>query len=162
MKQNIFYTAFIPLILAACSFSAGAKKDLKTGLTYTYKGCTVMNVKLVDAQQIPLTSNEVQLGATVAIAAFGVQNFRLRDGKAYPGCELTIKDSLGKVLATAPDILEADAKDGIATPGPLDLSATFRFSEPFTSGETCYVTARFFDKKNPGTELTASVKVLIE
>ena len=162
MKQTLFYTVVITLLFAACSFSAGAKKDFETGLTYTYKGCTVTDVKLVDAQKIPLTSNVVQLGETFAIAVSGVQNFRLTDGKAYPGCELTIKDSLGNVLATAPDILEASAKDGIATPGPLDLSATFRFSEPFTSGETCFVTARFFDKENPQTELVASVKVLIE
>lgn len=150
------------VLFAACTFSAGVKKDLATGLVYSYKGCSVREVTLVDAQQIPLTGNVVRLNETYAIAAAGVQRFQLTGGKAYPGCELTVKDTLGHTIAHAEDVLEDSAKEGIDTTGPLDLSATFHFSRPFNHGESYTVIARFFDKQHAENEIIASVKLLLE
>ncbi|MCG2616194.1 hypothetical protein LZZ85_17990 [Terrimonas sp. NA20] len=147
------------LILTACSIGGGANKDLATGLTYRYTHCSVRDVQLVDVRNIPFTSNVVHMGTTFLVSASGIQNFTLTDGKAYPGCELTLKDKLGKTIAQVPDLLESTAKDGIITPGPLDLAATITMSPPLTSGETYRITARFFDKKEVKREVVAEVVV---
>jgi hypothetical protein len=102
------------------------------------------------------------MGATFLVSATGIQNFTLTDGKAYTGCELTLKDRFNKTVARVPDILESSAKDGISTPGPLDLAATITMSPPLMSGETYTITARFFDKKEVKREVVAEVAVLLE
>ncbi len=163
MSTRISLIAVIScLALTACSISGGRSKDLATGLTYRYAHCSVRDVQLVDTRNIPFTSNIVHMGATFLVSATGIQNFTLTDGKAYTGCELTLKDRFNKTVARVPDILESSAKDGISTPGPLDLAATITMSPPLMSGETYTITARFFDKKEVKREVVAEVAVLLE
>jgi hypothetical protein len=160
MSNRITLTAVIScLVLTACSIGGGVNQGW---LTYHYAHCTVRNVQLVDTRNKPFTSNIVQMESTFLIAATGVQNFTLTDGKAYPGCELSIKDQFDKTIAQVPDILESTAKDGISTPGPLDLAATITMSPPLKSGETYRITARFFDKKETKREVVAEVAVQLE
>lgn len=154
--------AIICLILTACSISAGQGKDPATGLTYHYAHCSVQDVKLVDSKNLPFTGNVVHMGATFQISATGIQNFALTDGKAYPGCELTVKDKADKTIAHVSDVLESSAKDGINTPGPLDLAATITMSPPLISGESYLITARFFDKKESTKGVVAEVAVQLQ
>ncbi|MET0466443.1 MAG: hypothetical protein ABW007_25015 [Chitinophagaceae bacterium] len=150
------------LVLTACSIGGGVNKDLATGLTYRYAHCSVRDVQLVDTRNIPFTNNVVHMGATFLISATGIQNFTLTDGKAYPGCELTLKDKLNKTIAQVPDVLESTAKDGISTPGSLDLTATITMSPPLMSGESYRITARFFDRREVKREVVAEVEVRLE
>lgn len=163
MSSRILLTTIIScLLLIACSLDGGRSKDLATGLTYHYTNCLVRDVRLIDARNVPYTNNIVHMGATFLVSATGIQNFTLTDGKAYPGCELTVKDKSNKIIAQMPDVLESSAKDGISTPGPLDLAATLTMSPPLISGETYMITARFFDKKEAKREVVAEVAVLLE
>lgn len=160
MSNRIPLTVVIScLALAACSIGEGA---VEGALTYRYANCAVRNVQLVDAGNKPIINNVVPMGATFQIAATGVQNFIRTDGKAYPACELSVKDKFGKTIARMPDVLESSAKDGINTPGPLDLSATITMTPPLKSGETYKIIARFFDKKDVKSEVVAEVVVLLE
>lgn len=160
-KQHIFIAAYYSFLFAGCSFNGGVKKDLTTGLTASYAGFAVNDVKLVTPQGIALTDNTVSLDSSFAIAVFGVRHFQLIDGKAYPGCELTIKDTPGKIIAHAADVLAAFTKDGIATKDAVDLAATIRMSKPLIVGEKYHITARFFDKQNSKNELLAEVNVVL-
>ena len=145
------------IILTGCRFSAGVKKDLYTGLTFQYYDCTVNDVQLKDNAGIPLTSNLVHLNSQVEIAATGVGNFQLVNGRAYPGCELTVQDSTGKIIAQAPNVLADASREGIVTNNLLDLSATVSFSEPLVKGQTYEITARFFDTKKQKREVVTKV-----
>lgn len=149
------------VLCCACSYSSGVNKDLATGLTYSYKNCRVGDVQMVDERGIPFTSNIVPINSTFLIKALGVQNFQVVNGKAFPGCEITLKDKLDKIVGHLPDLFESSAKEGIPTPGPLDLSATISLSQPLVTGDTYSVDARFFDKQQPGRELVVSVDVLL-
>lgn len=163
MPNRISLVALIScLLFTACSLGGGVSKDLATGLTYHYAHCVVRDVQLVNARNIPFTDNIVHMGATFLISATGIHNFTLTDGKAHPGCELTLKDKSNKTIAQVPDLLESSAKDGISTSGPLDLSATITMSPPLVSGETYTITARFFDKKEAKREVVAEVTVQLE
>lgn len=160
MSRPVAMTAVISgVVLTACSIGGGVSEGK---LTYHYTDCVVRNVQLVDAGNKPITNNVVHMGTTFLIAATGIQNFTLTDGKAYPGCELSVTDRFDKTIARIPDVLESSAKDGISTPGALDLSATITMSPPLTSGETYKITARFFDKKEAKKEVVAEVAVRLE
>jgi hypothetical protein len=160
MSNRISLTAVVScFVLTACSIGGGVRAGW---LTYRYTHCIVRNVQLVDASNKPFTDNVVHMGATFLVAATGIQHFTITDGKAYPGCELSVKDKFDKTIARIPDVLESIAKDGIHTPGPLDLAATITLSPPLKSGETYKVTARFFDKKEAEREVVAEVAVQLE
>ncbi|MFT3704363.1 MAG: hypothetical protein QM802_18485 [Agriterribacter sp.] len=160
-NRILFIAVLYCMVYSACSYSSGVSKDLATGLTYSYKNCQVRDVKMVDEKGIPFTSNIVPINATFFIKASGVQNFQLMNGKVFPGCEITVKDKLKDTVGHLPDAFVVSAKDGIATPGPLDLSASIVLSSPLVTGETYAVEARFFDKQQANRELTVSVDVLL-
>lgn len=156
-----FIVVLCCIIFSACSFSTGVVKDLATGMAYSYKNCRVRDVEMVDEKGIPFTSNVVPINSTFLIRASGVENFRILNGKAFPGCEITVKDNLKKTVGHLPDAFNVSAKDGINTPGLLDLSATISLSKPLVAGETYSVDARFFDKQESNRELLVSVDVLL-
>jgi hypothetical protein len=71
------------VLLQACSFSAGTKKDLVTGLSHSYHGFTVDEVLLVGPENTVVNSNKVALDSEIAIVAQGISNYELKDGKAF-------------------------------------------------------------------------------
>ncbi len=159
---NILGCALTVIIFAGCHFSAGVKKDLKTGLSVSYNGFEVNEVYLADKAGKPLPNNKVFMDSTFSIIAKGVDNYKLKDGKAYPGCELTIKDKNGKVLGGSPDVMEGIAKDGLIPKNATVLSAILTLHHPFVVGETYHVAARFFDKENAKNELKADIDILLQ
>ncbi|MEO6979057.1 MAG: hypothetical protein ABI113_11785, partial [Mucilaginibacter sp.] len=92
----------------------------------------------------------------------GVENYKLNGGKAYPGCELTLKDKSGKVAGSIPDLFADISKNGLNPTGATTLTAMLTLQHPFVSGETYHITARFFDKEEPKNEIKVDVDVLLQ
>ena len=153
---------FIAITLTACHFSVGTSKDFNTGLKESHNGFAVSDVFLANKAGQHLSSNKVKMDSTFTIVATGVENYKLNGGKAYPGCELTLKDKTGKVLGSIPDLLADIAKNGLEPTGATALTAMLSLHHPFVSGETYHVTARFFDKYEPKNIITADVDVLLQ
>jgi hypothetical protein len=150
------------LFLTSCHFSVGTSKDLNTGLSVSYNGFKIENAYLVNSLNKPLNSNKIPLDSGFAILVRGVENYTLKNGKAYPGCELTIYDKIGKSLGTAPDLMADIAKNGLDPAGATTLSATLTLHEPFKRGEKYHITARFFDKENKKNEIKTNVDVVLQ
>lgn len=157
--MNLFLAASI-LMLSACSFSAGTKKDLNTGLTISYSGFTIKEVVLVGPDNTILNTNEVKLNTQVAIVAQGLENYTLKDGKAYPGLALSVTGKNGEAIINEADLF-ADS-DGYP---PVDASAlrgTITVGNPMKAGETYQVKMRVWDKIKPESELTAEVELIVK
>lgn len=152
----------VTFLFSACHFSVGTSKDFNTGLKESHNGFTVSNVFLANKAGQHLTSNKVKMDSTFTIVATGVENYKLNDGKVYPGCELTLKDKAGKVLGSIPDLMADLAKNGLVPTGATTLTAMLSLHRPFISGETYHITARFFDKNEPKNVITADVDVLLQ
>jgi len=163
MKKPFYLAGTITfiLLLAACQFSVGTKKDLKTGLSISYNGFTADDAYLINAAGKRMENNYVPLNTNFSIVVTGVGNYTLKNGKAYPGCEITVKDISGKIMGTLPDVMSNAAKNGFDPANAVTLTATVSMSPPFKIGETYHVIARFFDKQNPKNKLTAEVDVVL-
>jgi len=150
------------ILLTGCNFSVGTKKDFNTGLSVSYNGFRIDNAYLVNSSDKQLNTNKIPLDSGFAIQVRGVENYTLKNGKAYPGCELSIFDKTGKSLGTAPDLMAEIAKNGLDPDKATTLSATLTLHEPFKRGEKYHITARFFDKENKKNEIKTSVDVVLQ
>lgn len=156
----IFCTVLI--FLSACNFSVGTNKDLKTGLSISYNGFTVKEVYMTDQAGNRLSSNKIPLGSTMHVIANNVGGYTLKDGKAYPGCAITVTDKTGKIMGTLPDVLEEVSKNGLEPANATLLSTDIRLSPPFVVGQTYHLNVRFFDKQNAKSKITADVDLTLE
>ena len=162
LLSSALVCAFIALTLTACHFSVGTSKDFNTGLKESHNGFSVSDVFLANKAGQHLKSNKVKMDSTFIIVATGVGNYKLNGGKAYPGCELTLKDKTGKVMGSVPDLMADIAKNGLEPTGATTLTAMLSLHHPFVSGETYHVAARFFDKEDPKNEIKVDVDVLLQ
>jgi len=166
MKKSLILSALAfglaIIVLAGCNFSVGTKKDFNTGLKVSYNGFAIDNAYLVNAAGKPLNTNKIPLDSGFAIQVTGVENYTLKNGKAYPGCELQIWDNTGKSLGTAPDLMADIAKNGLEPRVATVLSATLTLHEPFKRGQTYRIAARFFDKENKKNEIKTDVNVVLK
>jgi predicted small secreted protein len=151
----------VVMVLAGCQFSTGVKKDLKTGLATSYNGFKVRDIFFSNIIAQRLTSNKIPLNSTFLIVATGVENYTLKSGRAYPGCEITIKDKTGKVMGHIDDAM-ADVKNGLMPESATTLSARATLRPPFVKGETYHVAVRFFDKQNSKNKITADIDIVLE
>lgn len=159
MKRNFLlnFIGLSVLFLTACNFSAGTKKDLKTGLSMSYNGFSVDDVILTDAAGTQLSSNKIPLGSKFLIVANGVEHYTLKDGKAYPGVAITVKDKAGKIMGNIDDVL--NLTDGLDPNGATVLKASLTLSAPFVAGNTYHVSVKYFDKQNAKNKITADVDI---
>nr|WP_067053643.1 hypothetical protein [Mucilaginibacter sp. L294] len=164
MRKTHLLLAFgLAVILSAgCQFSAGTKKDLKTGLSTSYNGFTVRDVFLANFMAQHLTSNKIPLNSTFLIIATRVENYTLKDGRAYPGCEITIKDKTGKVMGHIDDVMADVSKNGLMPESATTLSARATLRPPFVKGETYHVAVRFFDKQNAKNTINADIDIVLQ
>lgn len=162
MKQLFCLTLI--LFLTACSsgsFSKGVKKDLNTGLTSNYNGFAVENIYLTDDKGNRLSSNKVTLGNALLIVASGVENFKLADGRAYPGCTIILTDKNKKELLNLQDAF-AELKDGLPPEQATELKATLTTGAPMQAGETYQLYVHFYDKKNTTSAITSTVELVVK
>jgi hypothetical protein len=159
---NIFAFILAVIILSGCHFSVGSNKDLSTGLSSSYNGFSVKDVFLADTAGKHLSSNKIPINSTFFIIANGIGNYTLKNGKAYPGCEITINDKNGKLMGHLPDAMAEISKDGLEPSVAAALSANVTLSPPLVVGEPYHVAIRFFDKENEKNKITADVDVVLQ
>lgn len=161
MKRTFYNLLTVcTLILSACNFSVGIKKDLMTGLSYSYNGFAVDEVVLVGPDNVAMNNNEVPFNSKVAIVVQGLSNYELKDGKAFPGLMITLTDKTGSAILDEPDLFSGSEGYSVADAAILRGSVTV--ADPMKSGETYHMKMHVWDKTKPENELTAEVDILVK
>ena len=156
MNKRLFFPVFFfCLIISSCNFSKGVKKDLSTGLSASYSGFSIEDIYLSSEEQ-RLSNNSVAMGSKIYITATGVENFKVKDGKVYPGCTIILTDKGGKEMLNLPDAF-SDLVNGTTTPEAKTLQANITTGNPMAVGETYHLYVRFYDKNNKESEIVANV-----
>jgi predicted small secreted protein len=159
MKKNQALIVLLTITLFSCNFSKGVKKDLSNGLSTSWNGFAVEDVYLtVDGKR--LSNNKISLGKEVLIVANGVENFKEKDGKVYPGCSILLTDKAGKEILNLADAF-ADMKDGVAADKANALTATLNTGNPMIVGETYHLKTRFFDKMKAENEIVSTIDIVM-
>jgi len=154
------YFFFMILIFTGCNFSAGVNKDLVTGLSYSNNGFSVSNVYFVGPDNTPLKSNKVAVGTMVAIVIEGIENYELKDEKAFPGLSLTVTDDQGATVLSNDDLFADNA--GYSTTDAAILRGTLTVGDPMVAGKTYHVKLNAWDKNKMENTITAEIDVDVE
>ncbi|GAA4317829.1 hypothetical protein GCM10023149_15570 [Mucilaginibacter gynuensis] len=160
MKKLQIILILSSVLFTACNFSKGTKKDLRTGLSFTYNGFRVDDVLLVDPTGKPMTDNKVQLNTRVAVVAVGISNYALKDGKAYPGMMLLVTDKKGTPVLNAADLFNGD--QGHPPTEATELHGDITIGKPMVVGETYHVKLRIWDKVKTDNEINIETNLVVE
>jgi hypothetical protein len=152
--------AALAFVSTACNFSAGAKKDFGTGLSYTHSGFTVEAVMLVGPDNTAKGDNVVPLSSTVSIVVQGLRNYELKDGKASPGLMLQVIDAAGVAVINESDLFASNV--GYSAEDASVLRGTVTVGPPMKAGETYHVKMRVWDKNKIDNELNADVDIEVK
>lgn len=148
---------FLAGSMMACSFSAGTKTDLKTGLTYSYHGLSLDEVYFVGPENIPLNSNEVEYGSMIALVAQGIGNYQLENNKAFPGLSLKVTGEDGTLILNEPDLLAES--EGFSPEDASILRGSLTIGEPMEAGKTYKMKVVIWDKKKPQNRIESEVPI---
>ncbi|MDJ1499449.1 hypothetical protein [Xanthocytophaga agilis] len=148
------------LIFVGCNYSKGAKKDLLTGLSFNYNGFIVQDMALVDPENNRMTDNKVKLNTEIAIVALGINNYGLRDGKAFPGMSLLVTDTKGTTVLKADDLFSGD--QGHPPADATELRGKITIAQPMAAGQTYHVKLRIWDKVKADNELNAETDLVVQ
>ena len=159
-KITAFLLVLSALVWCSCEFSAGKKKDFNTGLSVSNDGFTLEESYLVGPDNTRKADNKVPLNSTVAIVVEGIENYELKDGKAYPGLMLTVTDAAGNAVLDEQDLLADNS--GFVPSDAAVLRGTVTVGSPMRSGETYHVTMRVWDKNKFENEIVAEVDIDVE
>ncbi len=160
MKKTSLLALMIAMIAASCNFSAGVKKDFGTTLSFEYSGFGVEEVAFVGPDNERASNNEVKLNTQVAIVAQGLTNYELKDGKAFPGLALTVKDEQGNAVIDEADLFAQS--EGFSADDASGIRGTITIGSPMESGKTYDVSMRIWDKNKPETQLTATMEIVVK
>ena len=162
MHSKNFSSLLIILFYCSCSggFSKGIKKDISTGLTASYNGFSLEDIYL-SSNESRLNNNTVTLGDKISIMASGVENFKEKGGKVFPGCTIILTDKSGKELLNLPDAF-ADMTTGTTIEQATTLRAQLNTGAPMEAGASYHLKARFFDKNNPASEIITNTDLLMK
>ncbi|HEX8040493.1 MAG TPA: hypothetical protein VF490_15145 [Chryseosolibacter sp.] len=158
--KPLLYLALGALVWCSCEFSAGKKKDFQTGLSVGNKGFSIGESYLVGPDNTRKADNKVPLNSTVAIVVEGIENYVLKDGKAYPGLMLTVTDKDGKPVLDEQDLLAS--YDGVSPTDASVLRGTVTVGNPMRAGERYHVKMRIWDKNKFDNEITAEVDIDVQ
>lgn len=164
MKKSVLFIVSIQVVmlLSACNFSKGVKKDLSTGLTTSYNGLSIEDVYLAeDDEANKASSNTLALGSKILIVVTGVGNYTVKEGKVFPGCTIILKDSAGKEILNLPDAF-ADQQGGLPEKEASTLKATLTTGDPMVVGQKYHFSAVFFDKLKKENTIASSVDVIMK
>lgn len=147
----------LAVLLAACSFSKGAKTEPLIGLTYSFNGLHVDDIGLFDTQDgNKLKSREISIGKTLHVQLYGVKGFTEEDGKVFIGCHLKVTDEEGNVALENEDLFPSESGYVSDQVGNLLLKVTM--GSPIVAGKDYVTTAHIYDKKNPENVIDVTVK----
>jgi hypothetical protein len=157
MKAPVAFILVAGALAASCEFSAGRKKDFNTGLTISNDGFKIGESYLVGADNTRKGDNVVPVNSTVAIVVEGIENYVLKDGKAFPGLMLQVTDKDGRAVLDEQHLL-AD-NNGSPPSDAAVLRGTVTVGSPMRSGETYHVKMRIWDKNKFENEVVAEVDI---
>jgi hypothetical protein len=161
MRGSTFlYFFFMILILAGCNFSAGVNKDLITGLYYSNNGFSVSGVYFVGPDNTPLKSNRVSIGTSIAIVIEGIENYVMKDEKAFPGLSLTVTDDQGGTVLNNDDLFAEG--EGYSSTDASILRGTLTVGDPMVAGKTYHVKLNVWDKNKKENTITAEIDIEVE
>lgn len=154
------FIALSAFFLTSCNFSVGTRKDLMTGLGYSYNGFAVEDVKLVGPDGVAKKDNKVPINTKVAIVVQGLTNYVLKDDMAFPGIELVMTDKEGNVVMSNDDLFAEST--GYSPADASVLQGTITAGDPMKAGETYHIMMRVWDKNKIENTLTAEVDIVVE
>lgn len=157
MKRHSFIIFIAVLFCMSCSFSKGVKKDLKTGLSYSYNGLKLGKFEVLDSYQIPLSSNKLPEGSVLYFIINDIGNYTITDGKVNIGCSLKVVDVDGNILFNVDDLYKD--KENMDAVEARNLIVSVRLSNPITAGKEYNVQMHLYDKKNEKNTINAEIKI---
>ena len=160
MKTNIYLFAFSLLVLWSCNFSVGTNKDFLTGLSVTNNGFSIEGAYLVGPDNVIRKTNEAELGSEMAVVIEGIENYELKDGKAFPGMSMVVTGKDGKDVINEPDLF-ADG-DGYPPADASILRGTITIGAPMKSGEVYEVKIKVWDKNKMDSEINVEVDLEVK
>jgi len=107
-----------------------------------------------------MTDNKVQLNTKMAIVAVGINNYALKDGKAFPGMMLLVTDKKGTPVINAPDLFEGD--QGHPPAAATELRGAITVAQPMIAGETYHVKMRVWDKVKTDNEINIETDLVVQ
>lgn len=158
--STILLTCYSFLLLS-CHFSQGVKKDLTTGLTASYNGFSIDDIYLSDSEGTRVNNNKFPMGSNVFITATGVEFFKVKNGRVFPGCTIKLTDKAGKEILNLPDAF-ADIPEGFDVNEAKTLQASVNTGNPMEAGEPYFLYVRFYDKNKKENEIVAKVEIVME
>jgi hypothetical protein len=159
MKKLVTFAVSI-ILATSCNFSAGVNKDFGTGLSYEYNGFKVEAVAFVNSSNERAQNNEVSLNTQVAIVAEGLANYELKDGKAYPGLSLSVKDKSGNAVIEEADLFSGS--EGFSADQASIIRGSITVGEPMESGSTYDVLMRIWDKNKPENQVMVTMELVVK
>jgi len=144
------------LILAGCSFSKGTKKDFITGLSTSYNGFDVESISAVGEGDQALSASEVPMDSKFSIVFQGIENYTLKDEKAFPGLSMLVTDAKGGEIINMPDLF-SDSSNGHPSEDASVLRAIVTVGSPMEAGQSYHCKIRVFDKNNPTSEIVSEM-----
>jgi hypothetical protein len=116
--------------------------DLQTGS----QGLVVEKVYIVDENDKPLMGSTVAMNTKFAVIYEGVENYALKDGKAFPKLSIFVSDGTQNPVINETDLL-ANYSDGLSVDDASVLRASITVGEPMKPGKyNCSV--QISDKNN--------------
>jgi predicted small secreted protein len=159
-KKHIVTLILSCAIFAGCNFSKGTKKDLLTGLSFSYNGFIIRDVLLIDPADKRMTDNKVHLNTRIAIVALGINNYGLKDGMVFPGMMLLVTDKKGTPVLNAADLFAGD--QGYPPANATELRGDITIARPMAAGETYHVKMRVWDKVKADNELNIEADLVVQ
>jgi hypothetical protein len=161
--KSLCMLAITLLLVTGCSntgkdgfsvgFSKGVKADLSTGAKTTYNGFVIENIYVVDAEDNQLSDNEVSLDSKFSVVYEGIENYTLKEGKAFPGLSLQVTDETGADVLNETDLFSSYT-DGFEPETASVLRGTVTVGNPMRAGKTYQCKIRVFDKNSEAEIVT--------
>lgn len=168
--KTIYIFALILVLGTGCSnsgkdgfsigFSKGVKADLSTGAKTSYNGFAVENIYVVDADDKQLSDNEVLLDSKFSIVYEGIENYTLKEGKAFPGLAMEVTDEAGNFILNEADLF-GNSTEGFDPEMASVLRGSVTVGEPMQAGKTYHCKIRVFDK-NSDSEIVTNLDFTVK
>ncbi|GAA0557441.1 hypothetical protein GCM10009415_44280 [Chitinophaga japonensis] len=144
--------------MCACNFSAGVKKDLRTGLSIRNDHLHYSDYTLLRNGE-PLKNRTIQYGDKITLRLDGVGGFTREMGYVYPDLSVIIRKKNGQPVEENKDLLENKPY----TPQQVSLVETYYVPAPgaLKAGIAYELEFRIKDKKGKGA-ITATLPVTVK
>jgi hypothetical protein len=160
MKRAILLFFVCGVIFYSCGSGEHEKKDFDSGLSVSNTGLTVEDAYLVDHNNQAIDKDRVPFNKEVDIVLAEVENWVLKDGKAFPGLMITVTNPHGIAVIDEADLLKNE--NGYSPEDARMLRGKVRVGDPMKRGETYHVKMRVWDHNKPENEIITEADFMIE